>query len=141
MTAAHRAISGNSPQGTARHGFAALEGITVAPLPGAACTDNPDPDDWFPPGTNGASIRAYRRARRVCAGCPAIAACLERALGRGETHGMFGGLTAHERRGIHGMQRHARTALIDGMTELEGLGADVDPVIDVIAKHRAREVA
>lgn len=37
-------------------------------------------------------------AKRVCEDCPVRTACLERALANGERYGVFGGLTADERR-------------------------------------------
>ncbi|RKE19616.1 WhiB family transcriptional regulator [Streptomyces sp. TLI_171] len=41
---------------------------------------------------------ATRRAKAVCAGCPVREMCLALALRRSEPHGVFGGLTAEERR-------------------------------------------
>lgn len=39
-----------------------------------------------------------RQAKAVCARCPVRAACLEHALTNGEKWGIWGGLTAKERR-------------------------------------------
>jgi WhiB family redox-sensing transcriptional regulator len=41
-----------------------------------------------------------RPAKRVCAGCPVTAECLAYALERGEEFGVWGGLSARERREI-----------------------------------------
>lgn len=43
-------------------------------------------------------------ARRVCASCPVSSACTEHGL-RHEKHGIWGGLTEHERRRIRRRQR------------------------------------
>ncbi len=42
--------------------------------------------------------RAARAAKRVCMECPVRAECLEYALRRRETEGVWGGLTPTERR-------------------------------------------
>jgi WhiB family redox-sensing transcriptional regulator len=39
-------------------------------------------------------------ARQVCAGCPVRQPCLEFALGHGEVHGIWGGLTVRDRRAL-----------------------------------------
>lgn len=67
-----------------------------------------DPERWFP-STEDASVLAgealvgaRRYAERVCAGCPARAACLEKAM-RGGAFGDFGiwaGLTSADRRAV-----------------------------------------
>ncbi|MFF2951787.1 WhiB family transcriptional regulator [Kitasatospora sp. NPDC057965] len=77
-------------------------------LRGAACagadTDlfYPDPEEIGPE----AAEWAERRAKMICAGCPVRAMCLELALERREPEGVFGGLTAAERRTI-GRRRRA----------------------------------
>ncbi|WP_424213252.1 WhiB family transcriptional regulator [Streptomyces sp. BI20] len=38
------------------------------------------------------------RAKRICAECPARTECLDYAQKHGESHGIWGGLTGHERR-------------------------------------------
>ena len=38
------------------------------------------------------------QARRICAGCPVIEACLKAAVERGDRWGIFGGLTYPERK-------------------------------------------
>lgn len=50
--------------------------------------------EFFP--LNGNLFEA-REAKRVCAGCPVRAACLEHAIRQGEHDGIWGGLTALER--------------------------------------------
>jgi len=39
-------------------------------------------------------------ARRVCAGCPVREPCLDYALGKGITHGIWGGLAERDRRAL-----------------------------------------
>jgi WhiB family redox-sensing transcriptional regulator len=64
-----------------------------------------DPDAWFPE-----QGRDARPAKRICNGdrrtgvppCPIRARCLEAALARRERHGVWGGLSEHERRGLGG---------------------------------------
>jgi WhiB family redox-sensing transcriptional regulator len=55
-----------------------------------------DPEAFYPEkdGDNG------RAARRVCAACPVRDTCLEDALEREEPHGIWGGMSAQQRRAI-----------------------------------------
>lgn len=46
-------------------------------------------------------------AKRICAACPVREQCLAFALRTGERHGIWGGLTTHERRAIAGNRRQA----------------------------------
>ncbi|GGQ66248.1 WhiB family transcriptional regulator [Kitasatospora griseola] len=103
-----RGIRGTArPHLPARSAIASAMEVVPSPdgnLTGAACRGmNPDlfyaeadPDDteldprW--------AEFATRRAKAVCAGCPVREMCLALALRRGEPHGVFGGLTADERR-------------------------------------------
>ncbi|MEV6683158.1 WhiB family transcriptional regulator [Streptomyces erythrochromogenes] len=39
-----------------------------------------------------------RQAKSLCGSCPVVEACLHHALATHEPHGVWGGLTAHERR-------------------------------------------
>lgn len=57
----------------------------------AACASQ-DPDVWF-----AADLAIVIAAKAVCAACPVRAECLAEALDRGETEGIWGGLTAEER--------------------------------------------
>ncbi|MFG2144270.1 WhiB family transcriptional regulator [Streptomyces sp. NPDC048696] len=63
-------------------------------LAGAACTQA-DPEMFFD-GTPG----AVDMAKQICGSCPVRARCLRLALERGEAFGIFGGLTAEERRDV-----------------------------------------
>jgi WhiB family redox-sensing transcriptional regulator len=44
-------------------------------------------------------------AKRVCERCPVRATCLQDALQRGEEHGVWGGLSARQRRALLDAQR------------------------------------
>ncbi|GAC1381435.1 MAG: WhiB family transcriptional regulator [Acidimicrobiales bacterium] len=55
-------------------------------------------DDFYPDGTEGRD--PYMWARRVCADCPVRLECLDYALRANEVHGMWGGATPLERRGM-----------------------------------------
>lgn len=83
----HRTDSGN-------HYAASLPPPEV--LDAARCAQA-DPEQWFPekgqPGTD---------AKRICGMCPAQTACLEWALETRQRHGIWGGLSANERREILG---------------------------------------
>lgn len=63
----------------------------------ARCTAE-DPDLFFPPGSGVASQQQLQEARTVCRACPVADACLEFALAVDAEFGMWGGLTALERR-------------------------------------------
>ncbi len=68
----------------------------------AACLDA-DPAVFFPePGDNAIN------AKKVCAQCPVIEACLDYALTNRQHHGVWGGLSEHQRDLLH--QRAQRTA-------------------------------
>jgi WhiB family redox-sensing transcriptional regulator len=54
-----------------------------------------DPELWFPErGGDSNSVRA------VCRSCPVLLVCREYALSRSNLYGIWGGLTAQERRAI-----------------------------------------
>jgi WhiB family transcriptional regulator, redox-sensing transcriptional regulator len=48
----------------------------------------------------------YRAAKKICARCPVVDACLDYALELNIAYGVFGGLTERERRAV----RRRRTA-------------------------------
>lgn len=56
-----------------------------------------DPELWFPVW-DGKGSSTTAAAKRVCAQCPVRAECLAYALEVCEPHGVWGGLTPHERR-------------------------------------------
>ena len=57
----------------------------------AACLDTGDL--MFP-----ASAAEEHQVKRNCRSCPVLQPCLELALEQREQHGVWGGMTAHERR-------------------------------------------
>lgn len=63
----------------------------------ASCRDE-DPELFFPIGNEGPAEGQIREARRICAKCPVASECLEWALGNGQDDGIWGGMTASERR-------------------------------------------
>lgn len=88
--------------------------MTTATMPEwmdtAACRQpGYDPEWWF--GLDGSPEEAA--ARQVCAGCPVRGRCLSWARALGCDHGIFGGLTAVERRGGPRMGRPRGYTLLD----------------------------
>lgn len=63
----------------------------------AACRDE-DPELFFPVGTSGPAMLQLSEAKAVCWRCPVKAECLEWALATGQDDGVWGGLSADERR-------------------------------------------
>ncbi|MFF1793994.1 WhiB family transcriptional regulator [Kitasatospora sp. NPDC058263] len=108
-----------APHLTARPAVAVLAEYTPdgnSDLRGAACAgvDStlffPDPEELSP----AAVAWAERRARMFCAGCPVRSLCLADALERREPYGVFGGLTAAERRSLLRRTVRARTGVAAG---------------------------
>lgn len=71
----------------------------------AACRDE-DPELFFPIGDGVAAQEQIARAKAVCDRCPVRAQCLQFALSTGQDAGIWGGLSAEERRGL---RRSGRT--------------------------------
>lgn len=65
----------------------------------AACRGE-DPELFFPIGTGHAALSQVERARGVCQRCLVIEECLRFALSTGQDAGIWGGLTAEERRAL-----------------------------------------
>ena len=63
----------------------------------AACRSS-DPDLFFPVSSAGIAQREIAEALAVCARCPVQAPCREFALRTRQQHGIWGGMTEHERR-------------------------------------------
>jgi WhiB family redox-sensing transcriptional regulator len=63
----------------------------------AACVDE-DPELFFPVGEDGPAIRQTNKAKTVCRDCSVRAECLRWALDHGEDYGVWGGISADERR-------------------------------------------
>lgn len=78
----------------------------------AAC-DGVDPDLFFDTaatGPGGGPSPTTKEALRICAACPVREACLEHALSRPETFGVWGGATERRRRSMRAARRRARSA-------------------------------
>lgn len=71
----------------------AIAGVPLPDLPNAACRETADPDAFFPFADG-----ATDRARAICAFCLDRAACLQYALENNEMWGVWGGMTAEQRR-------------------------------------------
>jgi hypothetical protein len=63
----------------------------------ALCRDE-DPELFFPKGETGPWAGQIDEAKAVCRRCPSQEPCLQWALNTGEENGVFGGLSASERR-------------------------------------------
>lgn len=63
----------------------------------AACKDE-DPELFFPVSEVGPGARQTAQAKEICFRCPVREVCLGFALDAGLDHGVFGGMTADERR-------------------------------------------
>ncbi|WP_424212013.1 WhiB family transcriptional regulator [Streptomyces sp. BI20] len=76
---------------------------------------------FFAPSKEPTAARLSREeaAKRVCARCPVMVACREHALLQPEPYGVWGGLTAAERRVVLARMRRRATEL--------GLGQDPIP--------------
>jgi WhiB family redox-sensing transcriptional regulator len=68
----------------------------------AACRDE-DPELFHPVGTSGPALRQLDAAKAVCRRCPGWVRekCLDHALATGSDYGVFGGMSADERRKLH----------------------------------------
>lgn len=69
-----------------------------------ACRDS-NPDLFFPVRSGNQALVDVRAAKRICAACPVIGACLRYALTEPETYGVWGGTTPLERRAIRRRRR------------------------------------
>lgn len=63
-----------------------------------ACRGADNPELFFPRGTDLLAIRQAQRAKSYCGRCPVRDECLRYALASEQTHGIWGGTTAEERR-------------------------------------------
>ncbi len=66
---------------------------------------------FFAPSKEPTAARLAREehAKRVCAGCPVLLSCREHALAQPEPYGVWGGLTAAERRVLLARRRRRAT--------------------------------
>jgi WhiB family redox-sensing transcriptional regulator len=73
----------------------------------AACLDE-DPELFFPIGSGDAAFRQIDRAKVVCRRCEVIETCLSWAMESGKDDGVWGGLSADERRALKRRNARAR---------------------------------
>ncbi|TDW79495.1 transcription factor WhiB [Kribbella sp. VKM Ac-2566] len=85
---------------------------------------NEDPELFFPIGTTGPALQQIEAAKRVCAQCDVVDACLNWALRTGQDAGVWGGLSEIERRALK-QQRPKRvqshSPVSTGTTQVEDL--------------------
>ncbi|MFD9412079.1 WhiB family transcriptional regulator [Streptomyces sp. NPDC059989] len=62
---------------------------------------------WNEP--RGVRERRDQEAKQLCATCPVLKACLRHALRTGEPYGVWGGLTARERRNFRAAMQPGRS--------------------------------
>ncbi|MGH3262245.1 MAG: WhiB family transcriptional regulator [Trebonia sp.] len=70
----------------------------------AACAGD-DRELFFPIGSEGPARTQIAAAKAICARCPVREACLRYAVTTGQGYGIWGGLTADERRGLRYQER------------------------------------
>jgi WhiB family redox-sensing transcriptional regulator len=95
----------------------------------AACRAE-DPELFFPMGLSNATRHNQQQndlAKAVCRRCPVASACLAWALESGEGHGVWGGMTADERRELLSTRSRRRRRGTTGTTTQRGRA----PVIDL----------
>lgn len=74
-----------------RHPFEMFQDILSDDWDRIASRSGADPDRWFPEGRGNYFMRDVKR---ICATCPVIRQCAQRALDYGEVHGFWAGLNA-----------------------------------------------
>lgn len=84
-----------TPPTSPRPSQAVLAGRDPDWVTSALCAQVGDPDMWFPGPDE--YIRS-QQARAICHRCPARTECLTEALRHDHTYGIWGGLTAEQRR-------------------------------------------
>ena len=73
----------------------------------AACLDA-DPELFFPTGNTGPALGQVEEAKLVCQRCEVIETCLTWAIEFGQDEGVWGGLSAEERRTLKRRTARAR---------------------------------
>ncbi|MFF3497277.1 WhiB family transcriptional regulator [Streptomyces sp. NPDC002795] len=89
--------------------YGAVSTDAPAPRPRPACADE-DPELFFPIGDTGPALLQVEEAKAVCRRCPLMESCLQGALDRGETAGVWGGLSEPERRSLKRRAARRRSA-------------------------------
>ena len=73
----------------------------------SACLDE-DPDLFFPIGNTGPALEQIEEAKVVCQRCEVVDTCLKWAIEFGQDAGVWGGLSADERRTLKRRTARAR---------------------------------
>ena len=73
----------------------------------AACVDE-DPELFFPTGTVGPALDQIEKAKAICHQCEVVEPCLKWAIEFGQDAGVWGGLSAEERRALKRRSTRAR---------------------------------
>jgi WhiB family transcriptional regulator, redox-sensing transcriptional regulator len=76
----------------------------------AACRQA-DPELFFPVSETGPARGQVTAAKAVCTGCGVRQHCLDYALATRQVHGVWGGTSEHERRGLAARLRQGLTRL------------------------------
>lgn len=97
-------------------------GNTAATQPGvpdwyaSALCAQADPEAFFPEKGESANL-----AKRICGGCEVRDDCLAHALGHGEHHGIWGGLSETERRELRSTAGRRRPSNPDSAVSVEAV--------------------
>ena len=75
----------------------------------AACLDE-DPELFFPIGNTGPALLQIEEAKVVCGRCEVVEPCLSWAVESRQEDGVWGGLSADERRAVKLRKARARRA-------------------------------
>jgi WhiB family redox-sensing transcriptional regulator len=70
----------------------------------AACRSE-EPDLFFPNGSSGQALVQLAEAKSVCRRCPVLIECRTWALANGQDAGVWGGMSADERRALRRRDR------------------------------------
>jgi WhiB family redox-sensing transcriptional regulator len=73
----------------------------------AACLDQ-DPELFFPVGTTGSALLQIEEAKVICRRCEVMQTCLEWAIETRQDAGVWGALSADERRALKRRTARAR---------------------------------
>lgn len=76
----------------------------------AACRDE-DPELFYPVSENGPGALQVEDAKAVCFRCSAQGECLAWALGNGQDFGVWGAMSAEERRSLKRREARARSRM------------------------------
>jgi WhiB family transcriptional regulator, redox-sensing transcriptional regulator len=89
--------------------YGAVSPAAAPAKPRPACADE-DPELFFPIGNTGPALLQIEEAKAVCRRCPLMESCLQGALERGESAGVWGGTDEDDRRRMKRRAARRRTA-------------------------------